>query len=421
MFLKVFFSTFITLISLVFASTIITDNTTTTVVNPDTEARNIHVDIITLPGDLSIDIYNYLVLTASLVSKIALLEIHDPAVDIELDLNLPIIISVLGARRIGYRKIIGRKQALDGLVRAANQYTSSHLLSAREFRGDIYEDSEKVGTIFVTRRENTAATIAAAQTEPGPSIALSDPTATSRRARRRRGRRRQTQNQQITARQLEMTNSTIQDNIPPPTSTVPSSSSTSTSSLPIPADTAPGNLTIDGISNAPLDTNGTIFSPPFGFFGTYAFHPPSLLLSDIFLMLINSAPDLYLQPLDLPLVRIVFATPGLKVKGMFENPGLNGRPPPSSSYVPSAREESPSPLPPGTKNATFETLRRSARIVEEVEEEESELAVQKRQEQMQTQTQRFTLTARVVLWCFEDLARREGRLRRGESVDGSWV
>ncbi|KAL9040681.1 MAG: hypothetical protein Q9214_004387, partial [Letrouitia sp. 1 TL-2023] len=425
MLLKASFSTFITLISLVVASTIITDNTTTTILNPDTEASNIRVDIVTLPGDLSIDIYNYLVLSASLVSKISLLEIPDPVADLELDLGLPIIISVLGARRVGFRKVIGRKQALDGLVRAANQYTPTHLHSAREFRGDIYEGSEKVGTIFVTRRENTNAIIAAAKAEPGPSIAMSDPTATSRRRRlrrRRRGRRRDTQPPQLTARQLEMTNSTtIQENIPPTSTTTPSSSSTS-ASLPIPADTAPGNFTVDGVSNAPLDSNGTIFSPPFGFFGAYTWRPPLLLLSDIFLMLINSAPDLYLRPLDQPLVRVVFASPELPVKGVFENPGL-----------PSSGEEGPStrspPLPPGTRNATFETLkRRGASMIEEEEEEDAEPAVavwQKRQDQPQPQPQpqiqTLTLTARVVLWCFEDLARREGRLRKGESVDGSWA
>ncbi|KAI4213960.1 MAG: hypothetical protein LQ351_003364 [Letrouitia transgressa] len=408
MLLKVSFLSFITLISLVVASTIITDNTTTTILNPDTEASNIHVEIIILPGDLPIDIYNYLVLTASLVSKITLLEVHDPIVELELDLGLPIIISVLGARHVGYRRIIGRKQVLDGLVRTANQYTPARLQNAREFRADIYEDNEKIGTIFVTRRENTNAVVAAAKADPGPSVAMADPVATSRRRRRRH--RRQSEIQQLTARELEMTNSTIQDNIPP-TSTIPSSSS-STASLPIPADTAPGNFTVDGVTNAPLDRNGTVFSPPFGFFGAYAWHPPLLLLSDIFLMLINSAPDLYLRPLDLPLVRIVFASREIKVKGVFESPSVSG------SNAPSGEDAaSRSPLPPGTRNATFEALKRSASMAEDAEDAEPARAMQKQKRQEQA----LTLTARVALWCFEDLARREGRLRRGESVDGSWT
>lgn len=92
---------------------------------------------------------------------------------------------------------------------------------------------------------------------------------------------------------------------------------------------------------------------------------------------------------------------------MFESPGLGGPPGEDAGTR--------SPLPPGTRNATFEPLKRSASMVEREEEAEPARAVQKRQEQI------LTLTARVALWCFEDLARREGRLRKGESVDGSWT
>ncbi|KAL8746338.1 MAG: hypothetical protein Q9190_001632 [Brigantiaea leucoxantha] len=306
------------------AATVIVDNTTTTIVNPEPTNDFVRVFIQSRPADLPIDILQYQLLTAVVVCRIALKEIPDPIVQqLELDLQFPITLTVRASRSLGFHGAVSRKVVLDGLVLTANQFTRLHWRFPREFSSQIYVNGALVGTIFIAQRvhQDTIDSVEAAQPNNSSTVVTS-PGLTQRRRWWRRRRQ-----------ALNIASDNKDDD----------GGSQLSSHLSV------DNTTIQRASPS-------IFVPE-GFLGHYNFNGPSLPITEIFTMVINSARTVYLHPLDTTLRSITFGNPRIPVMARFSNPPGGNRP---------------------------------------------------------------TLTLRITVWSFEHMAMTQYRERRQSSFDANW-